>query len=286
MKKILILFSSFALTLTAVNFAFAQNETESLQPAAKNVYKKLRVNKKLTVGTKKNQGKLLLKGAIKNPNSGKAVVVDDDLEINGDLKVKGTFEKVTVIYTKDLDDGSVTTAKLADEAVTNEKIASNAVTSGKIANGTIQGGDVADGTIASGDIADGTITGSDISSSADLSINDLSAAGNISQDVTKEGLVKGWAYVSSTGTLYEGYNVESASRVATGNYEVKFSFTVWDRVFSVIPSGSRTGAPPFSVANRYVGAVVKSSDERDTVRVNARDAAGSYANSVFMLVVY
>ncbi len=50
------------------------------------------IQKVLTVGTDSNNGKLNLKGSIRNPVKNKPVVINDDLKINGILKGTQVYE--------------------------------------------------------------------------------------------------------------------------------------------------------------------------------------------------
>lgn len=104
----------------------------------------------------------------------------------------------------------------------------------------------------------------------------ISANGNITQDSESEGVAKAWAHVSSDGSLIRGYNIESATKQATGTYNVEVPFDPAERVFSVTPSGSSDD----TVAVRFAGVVNSATD--NTVRVRTYQEDGTLADSVFL----
>ena len=140
--------------------------------------------------------------------------------------------------------------------------------------------------VNSNNIMDDSITGGDISSTADLIVGTVTTTGDITQDADSEGALKGWAYVSSGGTLTTGYNATAATNTGDGRYEVTFNFDVNDgsgnatRAYIATPSG--TGG---AVAIRLIGAAPHSSDP-NKVLVWTHDDAGLPANGVFMLAIY
>lgn len=193
-KKLLIIAGILGLGLflfvAGTNFAMAAT-AQDLQPTASAktfVYNNdviwngnLTATKSLTVGTKKNKGKLYVKGTISNPNKKKPVVVKDDLKVTGDLEVKGEIKGAGIIK--------------------NENIGLGAITGDKIANNTI--------------------TGSNISQSADLKVDSITSEwGSIKgwAYVNYDGsLIKGYNATSSELSdvvYYVYFNFDTSERIA------------------------------------------------------------------------
>lgn len=83
----------------------------------------------------------------------------DDVYINGDLEITGTF-------TGDLADNTVETNDIQNYAITSAKINTGAVTTAEIADGTITTDDIQNGTITANDIQANTITANEINTNA------------------------------------------------------------------------------------------------------------------------
>jgi hypothetical protein len=164
-------------------------------------------------------------------------VVNDDMEITGDLTVGGL-----------LGTGIVNSTNILDATIAGADIANNAITSAKIASGTVATADIANNAITSAKIANGTITGSDISSSADLNVDSITATGDITQDLADHGAVKAMVYVPASGYCTSAANsrqwtyddsVITCSKEGVGQYLVVFNFDIYDRFwqFTAIPTG-------------------------------------------------
>lgn len=179
--------------------------------------------------------------------------------------------------------GTVTMGALGGSGiVSSANLASSSVTSAKIADGAVATGDLANSAVTGAKIADSTITGSDVSSTANLSVASLALAGDATQGITDDGLVKGWAFVSSDGTLIRSYNVVSSSRISDGHFDVKFNFDVSNRVYIGTPSGTSAD----TAAIRLVGVTTKSGDNT-VVRVHTRNIlTEAFSDGVFMVTVF
>ncbi|MFA6296287.1 MAG: hypothetical protein WC663_02965 [Patescibacteria group bacterium] len=63
------------------------------------------VNKVLTIGNKKNKGKLYVKGKISNPNKKKSVTVDDNLKVKGTATIEENLSVAGTTTINDVIDG-------------------------------------------------------------------------------------------------------------------------------------------------------------------------------------
>jgi hypothetical protein len=198
----------------------------------------------------------IYRGATAGTSDALPVIVNDNLEVAGYLTI-GSLASSGVINSANVLDGAIATADVADSAITSAKI------------------------------ADGTITGSDIAGTADLNIDTLAATGNLTQSATTEGLVKGWAYVSATGTIFASYNVTSVTKVSDGYYKVVFNFAITDgadyaiRPIMAVPSG--TGG---AIAERLIGVGPADDGTNNTILVWTKNISGDFANGVFMVMVF
>jgi len=126
------------------------------------------------------------------------------------------------------------------------------------------------GVVSGANITDGTITGDDISSSADLSVDAITATGDISQGISADGVLKAGALIDSVGGITRYFNnINSSSFSVTVNptvasYEIDFNFDISDRYIQVTPYG---GGSCEGVAN------ISTSDlgSDDSVRINIYD---------------
>lgn len=210
------------------------------------------------------------------------VTFGDNVRIDGRIyrgSVAGTSDTLPVLINDNVEiAGSLTVASIASAGV---------VTSANIADSAIATADVADSAITSAKIADGTITGTDIASTTDLNIDTLTATGNLTQSATTEGLAKGWAYVSSDGSILASYNVTSVTRTTTGHYDVVFNFNVTDgadyatRPYMAVPSG--TGG---AIAKRLIGVGPADNGTSNTLIVWTMDNTLAFADGVFMVMVF
>lgn len=261
-------FGALAVTVTASDTYHLATVTEQVQPASANVYVysnnvlwkgNLTTTKSLTVGTKKNKGKLYVKGYLQNPNKNKPLRVKDNMEVKGNLTVSGNLtisgsSKLLgtgiigaqnlgegVVTAEKLGNAAVTTEKIYDEAVTAAKLADSSVTSAKIQNGTVSADDLASDSVTSAKIANGTITGSDIASSTITTSN---------IDLTGNGFVKAGVYVSTMGAdstpsqqfnnLSGGSTITSDYLDSPGQYTLDFGTTITSNYFQVIARDAGT----------------------------------------------
>jgi len=84
----------------------------------------------------------------------------DDVYVNGNLQITGTFTgdlADDTVETDDLQNSSVTSEKINDGAITTNKIATNAVTANEIANNTITAGQIANNAVTSDELADDAV---------------------------------------------------------------------------------------------------------------------------------
>ncbi len=141
-------------------------------------------------------------------NDDRELIVNDDMEITGDLTVNNLVG-TGVVNSNNILDGTITTADLADSSITSAKL------------------------------TDGTIMGSDISSSADLSVatgtfsGDITAHGDIIQDLADHGAAKALTVIHEDGTCptqwtYNDSTITCAS-IGAGNYTATFTFNVYNR---------------------------------------------------------
>ncbi|MEW6408213.1 MAG: hypothetical protein AB1465_06015 [Patescibacteria group bacterium] len=256
---------AFLFVFGLLNFSSAKNNNPSvpplafLQPASTSsiVYamnEPVTVQNWLAVGTKKNKGKLYVKGYLQNPNKNKPLRVKDNMKVKGNLVVYGNLTisgsskllGTGIIGAQTLGEGVVTAEKLANSAVTTEKIydgvittaklVDSSVTSAKIQNGTITADDLASDSVTSAKIASGTITGSDIASSTITSSN---------IDFTTNGVVKAGVYVDTTipasptttqqfNNLPGGTTITSTYGGTAGQYTLDFGATITSNYFQII----------------------------------------------------
>ncbi|XOU94324.1 MAG: hypothetical protein ACNFW9_05795 [Candidatus Kerfeldbacteria bacterium] len=288
-KKLLtlvVVVASIALTAGIVNAATSHNVTSQFGPEGDIFQVDGTMKMRSTmIGEQGVGGVTYFNGSIINTttNAGvdNPVTFGDNVRIDGRVfrgATAGTADSMPFIVNDNMEvTGSLTVASLLGTGI---------VTSDNITDATIATADIADNAITSAKIVDGTITGSDISSTADLSIDTVTTTGNITQAVSAEGALKGWAYVSSGGTLTSGYNATAATNTGNGRYEVTFNFAVNNgsgtptRAYIATPSG--TGG---AVAIRLIGAAPHASDP-NTVLVWEHDKDENPADGVFMLAIY
>lgn len=235
-------------SLSNLSLAKETNATEHLQPAsAKSIIyamnEPVTVQNWLAVGTKRNKGKLYVKGYLQNPNKNKPLRVKDNMVVDGNLTVSGKLLGTGIIGTQNLGEGVVTAEKLGNSAVTGEKIydgvitaaklADSSVTSAKIQNDTIVAEDLASNSVTSAKIVDRTILGSDIANSTVAADNIDFSPGN--------GFVLAAAYVLGDGTVSRYFNNLSpgtditAEKMTIGIFSVNFGADISERYFVVTP---------------------------------------------------
>ena len=153
----------------------------------------------------------------KRSSTAGAIPTASQLE-QGQIAVNLTDKK---LYTKDasnvvvslnnVDDGSITTAKLADGAVTGAKLASSAVTTVKIADGA-----VTSAKIDSTGFTDSTKTALNATGSAPIFA------------------CRAWVNFNGSGSIRGQGNVASVSREGVGRYKVNFTTAMPDANYAVM----------------------------------------------------
>ncbi len=240
-------------------------------------------------------------------NDDRELIVNDDMEITGDLTVGGLVGTGIVdsdnilnatIATADLADNAITSAKIANGTIATTNLADDAITSAKIANGTIATTNLADDAITSAKIINGTITGSDISSSADLNVDTITATGDITQDLEDHGAVKAMIYVPADGDCtssngrqwtYNGSTI-TCNRTVAGEgiiyYKVTFNFNINNRFWQVTPAPNPiTGDDLSTEATAYMDPFGNSKQIWVSL-FHDSEGADTYSTSSFMLTIY
>ena len=239
------------------------------------------------------------RGATAGPSLGDNMpfIINDDVQITGTLTMAvsdgdgdddGNGNGTTTVTVGDITSvvagGGISvsggssgdaTVSVDSGGINNARLADNAVTSAKIVNETI----------VSADINDGTIVGADISSSADLSVDAITATGDINQSTGQIGAVKAAAYINGLAagcSITRSDNSQGASigctRTALGVYAIDFNFDLSNSYWQVTAQ-KLTGTGTIATV-RYLGI------PNDTVYVYLRNYTGAMEDEDFMITVY
>jgi len=219
----------------------------------------------LTIGDDVRIDGRVHRGAIAGTSVGDNMpfIINDNVQITGTLTVAG-LSGTGIVNSTNLLDGTVTTADIADNTVTSAKLMDSAVTSAKI--------------------VDGTIAGSDISSSADLSVDSISATGDVTQDANSDGIVKAsFLFDASSDSIIRsfGTTISNIWPVVAGVHQITLDFSLSDRYFQITPY-STVDEPRFCT-----GGLWSSDTTGKTIEIRCYNSVtNTYAETDHIVTIY
>ena len=324
MKKLLFL-STIALGIFALVGTVSASPADSLQPATSLIVEdELQVlgtarAYSVRIGAQGYGGVTFFNGTIINETTdadtgaempitfGDDVRVDGELfrtEVGGDhpIKLSDTIRpQVSATYDLGTSSNEFRHGYFSGNITVGNLLGTGVVGSGNITNGAIATADLADSSVTGTKIATGTIVGSDISSSADLSVDtgtfagDITAHGNIIQDLTDYGAIKATLIVMEDGSCpsasiwtYNNSSVTCAADVAIPSDGVSSPTTY---------AGTRITFDDFDIYGRYIQISAMTPNPRiatyniyaldhSLLSTHVYDEDGADANSVVTITVY
>jgi hypothetical protein len=154
-----------------------------------------------------------------------------------DILISGTG--LTAVYiTRELVTGGV-------EAVTTERIANTAVTAGKIASEAVETTKIKALAVTEAKIAETTVTGPKLGS------------GTVRQETGTTQSFLSWGLINESGSIETGTGDYTITRVATGEYELKWSKAKSSALYSILGgSKSNVCTVTYNESSRSVNGVI------------------------------
>lgn len=150
--------------------------------------------------------------------------ISDDLYVNGDLTITGTFSgdlATNTVETADLQDYSVTSVKIATGAVTVNEIGTNAVGSDEIIDNSITATDIALNAVTASELADNSV---DTASIQDYAITaDKIATGAITVDLIADDSITADKIATGAVTTVEILDATILNEDINANADIDFS---------------------------------------------------------------
>lgn len=179
----------------------------------------------------------------------------------------------------DITNKTIQASNIADAAIIRDLIATDVIDTTRLTNSAVTTVKIADTNVTTGKLLDGAVTAAKIATST-ITTNQLAGSLNASlmHTNTSYGLVRAWALVNAAGTLVKGFNIASANRRDTGDYEVVFggAYTPADTNYIVQLTSLGTAGRAISYYSNSVS----------SVRVNNQDVGATDQDNPFSIVIY